>query len=161
MRRANSPTEPQLRGRRIVPHALFLLHGGREAGKEVFQQDGDSVFRRPKFAWNDSQRLGQTKQFKIGNPTQLRFDFGEGLAAEIPAPPAAPGREHGLGQALLAPQPADLRPNDVPRIAHVPKSELERRKGHAGQGSEFRTDCACTAGMPLPEKVRRAGKRFH
>jgi len=76
----------------------------------------------------------------------LRFDFGECFAAQVPAPTAAAGGQHGLGQALLAAQLADLRADDISRIAHVPRTEHEGKKSTQGKGSEFRTHFALPPG---------------
>jgi len=148
------------RDRFVTPYDLFWFDEGGKTGKKVFQCARDFLSGWPKLVRSNSQRSGQAEQFKIGNPAELRFDFGERLTTEIPAPSPAPCRQHGLRQSLLAPQSADLRPDDVPRIAHVPKSELKRRKPCTGQGSEFRTVFACIIWNRLPQGSRWKGKLF-
>ena len=104
----------------------FLLDARREPVEKIFEHSRNFVFGRPKLMRLDAQRSGEAKQFKIRNPTELRFNFGEGLPAQIPTPPAAARRQHRLRQLLLVTQPADLRPNQISRILHVPVSEAER-----------------------------------
>ena len=116
-----------------------LVRRPRKAGEELLQEGGNFFLGWPKVVGNNTQSPCQTEQFKIGNPSQLRFDLGERLAAQVPSPPTATGSEHRLGKPLLVAQAANLRADDVSRIAHVPESERQRRKTEQTKGSEFRT----------------------
>ena len=120
-----------------------LVPRWRKACEEIFQQRRHFLFGRPEGVRRNTQGLCKAEQFKIGNPAELCFDFGECLAAQVPARASAASGQHGLCQLLLTAQLADLRADDISRVAHVPKSEHQPRKSAQGKGSEFRTFFAC------------------
>jgi hypothetical protein len=122
---------------------LRLVSRWRQACEEIFEQMRDSLLGRPEIVRRNAQGLCETEQLKVRNPPQLSFDFGERFTAQVPSPAAAAGGQHRLGQPLLAAQLADLRADDVSRIAHVPIAEHEARKAGPDKGSEFGTIFAC------------------
>jgi hypothetical protein len=123
---------------------LFDFYG--QPLKEIFEHFWYLVLRGPEIIRHGVESLGQTEKFKVRNPTQLRLDFGESFPAQVPSPTAAPRSQHRLRQPLLVAQSANLRPNEISWIAHVPKPEHEARKMAETKGSEFRTLFACQEG---------------
>jgi len=100
----------------------------RQSCEEIFPKAVDFLLWGPKIVGRNPQGLCQAEQFKVRNPPQLRFNFGERFAAQVPSPATASRSQHGLGQPLLAAQLADLRADDVSRIVHVPRTEQEGKK---------------------------------
>mgnify|MGYP006966083017 FL=1 len=82
---------------------------------------------------------GERKNFEIGHPTGLRFDFCQGVAAQIPAENVEFGRKRGLRETLFHPQAADDGANNIARRVHVPNPVLDIGKIHgklcAGYGT--------------------------
>src|SRR5437867_9713021 len=73
------------------------------------------------------ERMSQYSQFRISHAPQLRLDFRERAAAQIPAKDVTSGGERLLCHFLLITQLSDLWANNVLGSAHAPFSELDRR----------------------------------
>jgi hypothetical protein len=71
----------QLKERHEMGTRQFLLDARREPGKKIFEHSRNFVFGRPKLMRFNPQRSGEAEQLKIGNPTELRFNFGKRLSA--------------------------------------------------------------------------------
>jgi len=71
------------------------------------------------------ERPCQDDQLGVRDATKLRLDFGERAPAQIPTAQRAAGGEHRLRQFLLVTQLPDLRPDNVLRFRHAPKTELD------------------------------------
>jgi hypothetical protein len=66
-------------------------------------------------------------EFGIRHPTNLAFDFGDTLPADVPADELASLGQLGLGKLLGAPEFSDSGPDDISWSSHVPKSVLDCR----------------------------------
>lgn len=73
------------------------------------------------------ERSCQNDQFGIGYAAQLRFDFRERSAAQIPALNRTTRGKHFLREFLLITQLSDLRADYVLRFCHAPKTELDTK----------------------------------
>ena len=73
------------------------------------------------------KRLGQNDQFGVRDATELRFNFGESGAAQIPSKKRTTSGKHFLRQSLLIAQFSDLRANNVLWFSHAPEMELDTK----------------------------------
>src|SRR6266702_4517272 len=105
-----------------------LLHPARQPAEEIIEELRNLILGRPQVRLVHAQRLRQTEQLKIGYPPELRLNLGECLTAQVPSPAAAARCQHRLRQALLESQPANLRPNQISGILHVPISEPDLKR---------------------------------
>ena len=93
----------------------------------LFSASSARLFRGQDRADFHLERLRQNHQFGIRDAAKLRLDFGKRAPAQIPAEDRTAGGEHFLRQSLLVAQLPDLRPDDVLRFGHAPKTELDSR----------------------------------
>jgi hypothetical protein len=73
------------------------------------------------------ESLCQNNQFSVRDTAKPRFDFGERATAQIPSKNRTAGGKHFLRHFLLITQLPDLRPDNVLRFCHAPKTELDCR----------------------------------
>lgn len=95
--------------------------------KEFFGSVGTRLSRRQNRADFHFESLCQNDQFGIRDTAKPRFDFGKCATAQIPTENRTAGGEHFLRQFLLITQLSDLRPDNVLRFGHAPKTELDCR----------------------------------
>ena len=96
--------------------------------KEFSGSAGTRLFGRQDRVDFHFESLCQNDQFGIRDAAKLRFDFGERATAQIPSENRTTGGEHFLRQFLLITQLSDLRPDNVLRFGHAPKTELDCRE---------------------------------
>jgi hypothetical protein len=82
----------------------------------------------------------QPEDFKVGDPTDLGFDLGQGTATEIPPLKIEAGDQHGLRQASAFTDLPDGGTQEISRRLHVPNSELDLAPTKISVGSEFGAD---------------------
>jgi hypothetical protein len=84
-------------------------------------------FRRKQIRNLHSQSVRQDDQFRIGHPSQLRFNFGERRPAQLQTQHRTARCKHFLRQAILISQASDLRANNIAgpffSFDHAPDSE--------------------------------------
>jgi hypothetical protein len=114
--------QPKPEGNRCVRPFLRcqnLMNRGREF------LAGVPLFDRKKRADIHLDRICQNHQFGICHAAKLRLNFRERGAAQIPSLNRAARGKHFLRQFLLIAQLSDLRPDNVLRFGHAPKTELD------------------------------------
>ena len=62
------------------------------------------------------QSFSELQQFAIGAPSNLRLDFGQGLAADVSTMKVQFGNQHRLGEALATAQLPDDGADDISRL---------------------------------------------
>lgn len=128
------------------------------AGKGTLQRDFknrpklalelDQLFRLPaavlrqKLIRGKTEHSGEADEFKICNPSNLRFDLRQCLTTDLPTEEVQLGNEHGLTQSALLAQLPNLRPDDVARAPCCSfrfQNSLDPTESKPCHGSEFRT----------------------
>ncbi len=92
--------------------------------------------------------LCQNHQFGIRDTAQLRFNFGERAATQIPTEKRATGGKHSLRHLLLITQLANLRADNVLRFGHAPKMELDTTWRRGLNCSVFGAICPTETATP-------------
>jgi hypothetical protein len=88
---------------------------------------GASFFGRKERVDLHLEGLGQNDQFRVRHAPELRFDFRERGAAQLPTLKRTARGEHFLRQLLLITQFSYLRADNVLRFGHAPKTELDTK----------------------------------
>jgi hypothetical protein len=87
--------------------------------------------------------LCQNDQFGVRNAAKLRLDFRKRATAQIPSEDRTAGGKHFLRHVLLVAQLSDLRPYNVLRFSHAPKTELDTRTASKLNCSNFGATWRC------------------
>src|SRR5882672_4802875 len=89
------------------------------------------------------ESLCENDQFSVRDAAKLRLDFRKRATAQVPSENRTAGGKHFLRHVLLVAQFSDLRPDNVLRFSHAPKTELDTRTTSKLNCSNFGATWLC------------------